>query len=94
MLWRNITPALAQLLVFVSVTTRALTLPSAASDWFKKRPEEPAAVAKRITEFRQGCSMLILAKHAPLSPEDRQWLVERCRLWARKLDDHLVALEA
>jgi hypothetical protein len=68
-------------------------LADAAADWFKQRPEQPAAVAKRIAEFRQGCSMLILANHAPLSAEDRQWLVERCQLWARKLTNHLVAIE-
>ncbi|MHB1426408.1 MAG: hypothetical protein ACYC3I_24865 [Gemmataceae bacterium] len=30
--------------------------------------------------------MLIFAEHKPLSAKDRQWLVERCRLWAAKLD--------
>ena len=37
---------------------------------------------------------MILAEHRPLSPQDRAWLVGRCRVWAVQLDAHLVALEA
>ena len=69
-------------------------LAEAADDWFKKRPATPQALATRIAEFRQGCSTLILAEHRPLAPEDRQWLVEKCRAWAGKLDQHLAAVEA
>src|SRR5262249_28459122 len=47
-----------------------------------------------IAEFRKGCSALIFAPHRPLSPDDRKWLVERCRAWAEKVDKHLTALEA
>src|SRR5262249_34894607 len=57
-----------------------------AGEWFNGRPEEPAALAKRIEEFRQGCSVLIFAAHQPLPAADRQWLVEACRGWAGKLD--------
>jgi hypothetical protein len=69
-------------------------LADAAEEWFKKRPEDAAGVAKRLNEFRSGCSQLILAAHEPLTPADRDWLVERCRVWAGKLDGHLTALEA
>jgi len=65
-----------------------------AEEWFKKRPAEPIALAKRIAEFRQGCSVLILAGHKPLPAEDRQWLIAKCRDWAAKLDAHLAAVEA
>ena len=68
-------------------------LADAGMEWFKKRPENAPDVARRINQFRQGCSTLILAPHKPLSDEDRKWLVERCRVWAKKLDDQLVALE-
>lgn len=68
-------------------------LADAAEEWFKKRPDDPVALAARIAEFRQGCSVLLLAKHEPLPAEDRQWLLDRCRLWARKLHNHLVAVE-
>ena len=57
-------------------------------------PRSPSRCAKRISEFRQGCSRLILSDHRPLSDADRRWLVVRCRLWAGKLDKHLAALEA
>jgi hypothetical protein len=69
-------------------------LADAAEEWFRKRPEEPIAVARRIAEFRQGCSVLIFAGHLPLSVEDRHWLVDRCRAWAAKLDVHLAGVEA
>lgn len=65
-----------------------------AQEWFKKRPEDSAAVAKRIEEFREGCSALIFSEHRPLAAKDRRWLVEKCRAWAAKLDDHVKALEA
>ncbi|MGZ3303087.1 MAG: hypothetical protein ACXWO3_18805, partial [Isosphaeraceae bacterium] len=68
-------------------------LADAAGEWFKKRPADPIALARRIGEFRQGCSVLILSPHKPLSGQDRAWLVEKCRAWAAKLDAHLAALE-
>jgi hypothetical protein len=69
-------------------------LADAAEDWFQQRPQEPLALARRISEFRQGCSRLILSDHKPLTDADRKWLLVRCRLWAGRLDKHLAALEA
>lgn len=69
-------------------------LADTAGEWFNKRPDDPVALARRIAEFRQGCSILILADHKVLSAEDRTWLVEKCRGWAAKLDAHLAAVEA
>jgi hypothetical protein len=69
-------------------------LAQAAGEWFKKRPEDRSSLARRILEFRSGCSALIFAGHAPLPAKDRRWLVDKCRLWADKLDRHLEALEA
>jgi hypothetical protein len=69
-------------------------LADAAVEWFKKRPEDRAELARRIGEFRQGCSVLILAGHQPLSPEVRDWLVDRCRNWAGELDKERAAVEA
>jgi hypothetical protein len=70
------------------------TLADEAEEWRRKKPDTPQALAKRITEFRDGCSRLILADHKPLPAADRKWLVERCRVWAKKLDDQLADLEA
>jgi hypothetical protein len=64
-----------------------------AGEWFNQRPETPIDLARRLGEFRQGCSVLILSPHRPLSAEDRTWLVEKCRDWAAKLDADLAALE-
>ncbi len=69
-------------------------LAEAAEQWFHHRPEDVSGVARRIGEFRQGCSQLLLAEHPALSPEDRVWLRERCRAWAGRLDDDLQSLEA
>jgi hypothetical protein len=69
-------------------------LATSAQDWFKKRPDNPQDLARRIVEFRQGCSTLILAEHKALSPDDQVWLRDRCRAWATKLDGHLAAIEA
>lgn len=69
-------------------------LAKAAEQWFAHRPEDPHGVALRIGEFRQGCSRLLLAEHPALSSSDREWLHERCRVWAQRLDEHLVALES
>jgi hypothetical protein len=68
-------------------------LANASEEWFDQRPEDAAGVAKRMNEFRAGCSQLIFSPHAPLAQADRDWLVERCRAWAKKLDDHLTELE-
>ncbi|MEM9704243.1 MAG: hypothetical protein AAF907_17520, partial [Planctomycetota bacterium] len=65
-----------------------------AEEWFKKRPEGSAAVAKRIGEFRAGCSVLILAEHPALPADSAELLREKCRLWAAKLDAQLAAVEA
>ncbi|MFI5459247.1 MAG: hypothetical protein ACHRXM_27800 [Isosphaerales bacterium] len=69
-------------------------LADGAQAWFKQRPDDPVALAKRITEFRQGCSVLIQSPHKPLPADDRTWLVEKCRAWMGKLDAHLAALES
>ena len=69
-------------------------LADGAEEWFKKRPDEPADLAKRLAEMRQGCSMLIFAAHQPLAQLDRAWLVEECRAWGGRLDRHLRALES
>jgi hypothetical protein len=70
------------------------SLADTANEWFNERPDSPAGLARRIGEFRQGCSMLLLSSHGPLSETDREWLKERCRTWAAKLEDHLASLEA
>jgi hypothetical protein len=69
------------------------SLATTAGEWFDKRPDDAAGLAKRLNEFRTGCSQLILSPHTSLAPVDREWLVEKCRLWAKKLDEHITALE-
>jgi hypothetical protein len=68
-------------------------LADGADEWFAKRPEDAAGLARRLGEFRQGCSKLVFAAHKPLAPEDRRWLVARCRTWGARLDQLRAALE-
>lgn len=65
---------------------------SAAEAWSNKRPATQAALAKRLGEFRMGCSAILLADH-PLPAEDKQWLKDRCQQWAAAIDNHLAELE-
>ena len=69
-------------------------LADGAREWFNTRPDRPPALVRRIAEFRQGCSVLIRSPHRPLSAEDRDWLVEKCRAWAAKFDGYSAAVEA
>lgn len=69
-------------------------LADSASEWFKKPRDTKVALTKRLSDFRHGCDTLIEAPHRQLSHEDRQWLVEKCKAWSGKLDDHLTALSA
>ena len=68
-------------------------LADSAEAWANRRPDSPAALAKRIGEFRMGCSAILLADHGPLPEADRTWLRERCRRWASALDRHLADVE-
>ena len=69
-------------------------LADSANQWFDKRPTTAAELASRVGQLRQGCSILLLAPHSPLSKEDRDWLIERCQLWAGDFDAQLKAVEA
>jgi hypothetical protein len=69
-------------------------LADAAGEWFDQRPESPIDLARRLGDFRQGCSVLILSPHKPLSAQDRAWLVEKCRAWAAKLEAVIASLES
>lgn len=68
-------------------------LAEAAGDWFNKRPETQADLAQRLREFSHGCETLINAPHPQLSPDDREWLIDRCRAWQEKIENHLAELE-
>ncbi len=69
-------------------------LAAGGQQWFDRRPDDPAALARRILEFRRGCTVLLLSDHPSLDAVDRDWLKGRCRAWAGKLDAALVDLEA
>lgn len=67
-------------------------LAESGNEWFKKVPEDHAALETRLHEFDDGCKRLIEAPHRPLNPEDKKWLVERCQKWKAKIVAHLADL--
>ena len=69
-------------------------LADGADEWFRKRPDSRVALEKRLQEFRHGCDALIAAPHSQLAAKDRDWLKERCRAWAGKLEGHVADLQA
>lgn len=65
-----------------------------ADEWGKKPTDDRLALAKRLTEFRLGCSALQGATDLPLPPADVAWVKGRCREWATLIDGHLRDLDA
>ena len=62
-------------------------------EWKNKHPDSPVALSRRLVEFREGCSLLLLDEQLPLSPSERDWLRMRCRDWASAFDENLRLLE-
>jgi len=69
-------------------------LAGSANEWFQVRPTDRTAAAARISELRRGCTRLLLSEHPGLPPADKDWLLERCQVWAGKLDQQLAFLES
>lgn len=65
-----------------------------AEEWSLHRPSDPAGVGTRIAEFRIGCTRLMHSSYGPLAPADKAWLLDHCRVWAKRLDAHQQALDA
>lgn len=64
-----------------------------AEEWFLYQPAARSDLGARIAEFRTGCTRLIHSTYGPLSPADKEWLLEQCRAWAKALDGHQQALD-
>ncbi len=63
-----------------------------ADEWGNKTTDDRLALAKRLTEFRLGCSAL-QAADLNLPPADSDWLKERCLAWSAAIDRHLRDLD-
>lgn len=66
-------------------TDYLLALASVAEEWFDKTPATPTELYSRISNFQQGCAVILAARHDPLPQTDRVWLRERCEAWNQKL---------
>ena len=70
------------------------TLATNAEEWSQYQPGDANGVSTRILELRLGCVRLMHSSYGPLSPDDKTWLLEHCREWAKTLDRHQQALDA
>ena len=59
-------------------------------------PRSRPDLARRLGEFRVGCSLLLLDPHEPLKKHEGEedWLVNRCRRWAARLDELMATTDA
>jgi hypothetical protein len=64
-----------------------------AEEWWQHQPGDAVGVGTRIAEFRIGCTRLMHSTYGPLKAEDKAWLLEHCREWAKKLDAHQQTLD-
>ena len=64
-----------------------------ALEWGKKQPQNSLELAKRLLEFRQGCSGLLL-NPPPLTKPQQVWFAARCGDWATAIEQQLHVLES
>ncbi len=69
-------------------------LSDAAGQWFKQEPRNRSKLERRLIEFRHGCEALLKQEHTQLAAADRDWLLERCRVWIGKIEGHIADLKA
>jgi hypothetical protein len=65
-----------------------------AEEWYRYQPNDATGVGTRIAELRIGCTRLMNSAYGPLAAEDKAWLLEQCRAWARTFDALQQALDA
>lgn len=65
-----------------------------AEEWSQHQPSDAVGVGTRIAELRIGCTRLMHSTYGPLKPDDKTWLLEHCREWAKALDGHQQALDS
>ena len=64
-------------------------------DWTAERSKDAPSLERNLAEFIHGCDTLLAAPHPQFAQDaDRQWLLEKCRLWRGKLKDQLDDLKS
>ena len=51
-------------------------------------------LATNLQSLSTGCQRLIDAPHPPLSSDQRAWVIEKCELWKKDIDQLLVDAKA
>jgi hypothetical protein len=68
-------------------------LATAAEEWRARPKSTPDELRKSLQEMRDGCTKLLAARHAQLTPDDRTWLMDKCVAWGTRLDRQLADLQ-
>lgn len=78
----------------VSADRYLRSLSDSAEEWFAQKSTTAEMLAANLQSLSTGCQRLIDAPHRPLSPEQRHWLVEKCELWKKDIDQFLADAKA
>jgi len=81
-----LTPATAPGLYYQQLADRL-------SEWYDKRPDDPAGLEARLLQLRQGCTALAQIEPGTLPPEDGHWLRQHGQAWSAQLEPYLGALK-
>jgi len=64
-------------------------LADAADEFSTRRHDSAADLERDLVAFRRGCDAILAAPLDQLAAADRDWLRERCQVWAAKFDGQL-----
>ena len=78
----------------VSAEQYLQSLSDSSEEWFDQKSTTADMLATNLQSLSTGCQRLIDAPHQPLSPDQRQWLVEKCELWKEDIDQTLADAKA
>ena len=78
----------------VSAEQYLQSLSDSSEEWFEQKSTTADMLATNLQSLSTGCQRLIDAPHQPLSPDQRAWLVEKCELWKKDIDQTLADAKA
>lgn len=67
---------------------------NAGSEWFDQHPRDSAELITLLENVSRDCQILIDADHQRLTPEERNWFVEKCENWKNEFDTTLASLQS
>ncbi len=70
------------------------SLGDSAEEWFKQKSMTAETLASNLQSLSSGCQRLIDAPHESLSSDQRAWLIEKCEVWKKDIDQLLADAKA